>query len=345
MKNARNRNTMHYRNSLFLCLLKIAFNIDTLQALKNIILEASVMHWRLCDITRPIKSDELISLMSQPLSQWLPNFVCQGYDGVLLADGAPSILASIIAYDLNYDDCWAKTQSSVDTIFQSLSSNGVKDDPLQVISSFLLRHPTIALEELTKAQRELTPHIISLYEPLSQRMGHNEHLYKCAICMSPYPQNSSPKNCLSSYCSGIAADFGGGEVDDYHYWYDQYQPKSPENTFTIAPYFWRSLYMPALIKNHFSHELDTATTLETHNYSERSDQVGLIANTSIGKQTIIFLDWTDVTTLFAYLEANEYSTNDIIVVPNRVREKIWRRGQYDVTTPEKLLRKLTSLAK
>lgn len=345
MKNARNRNTMQYRNSLFLCLLKIAFNIDTLHTLKNVILEASVMHWRLCDITRPIKSDELINLMSQPLNQWLPDFVCQGYDGVLLADGAPSILASIIAYDLNYDECWAKTQSNLEIVFQSLSLNGVKDDPLAIISNFLLLHPTITADELKNAQRELTPHIISLYDPLSQRMGHNKHLYKCAVCMSPYPQNSAPKSCLSSYCCGTAADFGGVEVDSSHYWYDNYQPESLENTFTITPYFWRRLFMPALIRSHFLHELNAATTFETPYYLERSKKVGVLANTSTGVQTIIFLDWTDVTSLPAYLEANKYSTNDIIVVPNRVREKIWRRGQYNVTSPAKLLRKLASPAK
>lgn len=343
MIKARNRNTMHYRNALLNGLLEIAYNLNSLQELTNTFLDVSTMHWRLCETIKPLEPEEILSLLSQPIDNWLPEFVCQGYQGSLLIGNKPSILAEVISYDLNYKDSIVQTKSSIDVISKSLINNGVAYNTYEAISQFLLSNPTISSCELESAKGRFSEHVALLYAPLSDQFDHTSTYHKCKICNFPYTRNSFSSSCISSFCKGQFMEQTAGHAENSDNQFYDYLPGSLDKVFSIKPFMWRHLYMPALIKNHFLSGLNISSASEKSYHSGFSGQAGISIKFSQLTKTINFIDWTDLTSLTNHLKFVGCSKENIIVVPSLVRAKIVRRGEYEVTCPEKLLRKISSL--
>lgn len=345
MIKARNRNTMQYRNALLNGLLEIAYNLNTLQELQNTFLDVSTMHWRLCETIKPLEPQEILPLMSQPIDNWLPEFVCQGYRGSLLIDNKPSVLAEVISYDLNYKNSIAQTQLCIDIISKSLVNNGVTYNTYEAISQFLLSNPTISSCKLESAKSHFSEHVDLLYAPLSDQLDYKSTYYKCKVCSLPYNKNAFNPSCISSFCKGQLMLQNGCHAENTDNQFEDYLPDSSDKFFSIKPFMWRHLYMPALIKSHFLNGLNISSASEKSYHSGFSDQVGISIKFSKLSKTIKFIDWTDLTSLTNHLDVLGFSKENIIVVPSLVRAKIVRRGKYDVTSPEKLLRKITSLLK
>lgn len=345
MIKARNRNTMQYRNVLLNGLLEIVYNLNSLQELKNTFLDVSTMHWRLCETIKPLEPEEILSLMSQPIDNWLPEFVCQGYQGSLLIGNKPSILAKVISYDLNYENSIVQTQSSIDIVSKSLINNGVAYNTYEAISQFLLSNPTMSSCELASAKSRFSEHVDLLYAPLSDQLDHTTTYYKCKICNFPYTKNAFSTSCISSFCKGQFMQETACYAENTDNQFDDYLPGSSDKVFSIKPVMWRHLYMPALIKSHFLCGLNTSSALEKSYHSGFSGQAGISIKFSKLTKTISFIDWTDLTSLTNHLKFVGCSKENIIVVPSLVRQKIVRRGEYEVTSPEKLLRKISSLLK
>lgn len=345
MIKARNRNTMQYRNALLNGLLDIAYNLNSLQEIKTTLLDVSTMHWRLCETIKPLEPEEILSLMNQPIDNWLPEFVCQGYQGALLIGNKPSLLATLISYDLNYNDSIVQTKLSIDIISKSLINNGVAYNAYEAISQFLLSNPTINSCELDSAKSRFSEHADLLYAPLSDQYDHTSTYYKCRVCNLPYTRNAFSLSCMSAFCKSQSMEKTDSHVENTDNQFDDYQPGCLDKVFSIKPFIWRHLYMPALIKSHFLRGLDISSASDKSYHSGFLGQAGISIKFSKLNKIINFIDWTDLTSLTKHLKFIGYSKENIIVVPSLVRAKIVRRGEYDVTSPEKLIRKISSLLK
>lgn len=182
-----------YRNILLTQLSQAALLEDYSDSQIDILDQAALLLWRFDNSIFPISGSEIVPLLSENITSWLPKNITLGFNGLLKFSGQATYLAHEFIAELSGNPFTRRDQTFENLTSQIATTNKSILNFRNIMSCY--ETPTII-----PTQNDLPKALVNAFYSPFTKTFHGKKIVSCPSCGYPLDVNMSPLNCKAVPC-------------------------------------------------------------------------------------------------------------------------------------------------